>query len=261
MLETKNKYYHKARSAISNNAQYSIAAINEFASYTVAKTSAIIKNTSEVLLNKEIVDALTSIQSKFELKAEKWRIRRQCLKNSNDNSKEEYANEEAPDVKLISDTIRYFNSRYHGNASRYFEKLSPEERVIELRTVAVYLAAQSEIHLAKVDFFFPNISNGHIGGYFDRDTHTFYINIAKICSRNGRTVTDVILTIAHEIYHARQFNAVLGVCDYGYSSKRIFEWGENFNNYFSVEYGPLYFYQPVELSAYKYEYSISKALR
>jgi hypothetical protein len=74
-------------------------------------------------------------------------------------------------------------------------------------------------------------------------------------------IEEQIYTIFHELKHARQWAAVLGEKDYGYSDELLQKWGENMQNYIPpYESDEAYRKQPMELDTFGFE-SILKGER
>ena len=98
-------------------------------------------------------------------------------------------------------------------------------------------------------------------GYYNWQSQAFHLNAAFLLSHQVELIEEQIYTIFHELKHARQWEAVNGEKDFGYSQETIQRWAENFKYYIpGDENDEAYRKQPVENDAYGFE-SILKGER
>ena len=220
----------------------------------------VVANVADFCGNKELCESEKRLQKEYESKNEIWRRRLDELKVK-DRFETNWAEAESPDVKIVKEVTTFFDQRYEHKAKKTIASMSPLERTKEVEDVALKLGEIMGVKVNRVIIYIPDHQENNYCGYYNRSEETININIRQLFSEDSRALVDVISTVAHELYHARQWNAVSGKEDYGYSAEKIVEWGENFLRYYPPEYGPLYYYQPLESSARGFENAIKDSLK
>lgn len=204
--------------------------------------------------------AIRERQHKAEEANRKW-VERGAELKTKDRFEAKHSYAEKPDHALSTNVNEYLSSRYAGSAREKIKNMSPKERCDEVRTVASELGDIYGVDVKTVNIFIPNSEEVRYAGYYCREDCSVNINMSQIFSEDPAVLVDIISTINHEFYHARQWNAVNGIADYGYSAARLAEWTDNFLHYYGPEFGPLYFYQPLETSARGIENAIKDELK
>lgn len=234
--------------------------IRQIGTQVAAGFNNIIADVAEFCGNQELCEKAKRRQKEFEAKNAIWRKRKEEL-IVQDRYEEKGGVYEVPDLKLVQDTVSYLDNRYCHQAPAMMVEMSPLERTKEVETVARDLGKIMGVEVTKVNIYIPGRENCNECGSYDRSTGEVNINISQLFSEDAEILVDVISTIAHELYHARQWNAVSGKTEYGYSAEKLVSWGGNFLQYYPPIYGPLYYYQPLEADARGYENAIKDSLK
>ena len=252
--------YEKLIKRVNTKLQRTEVWIKETSSQIAAGFNNIIADVAEFCGNQELCKNAKRRQQEFESKNAKWSKRKEELRVQ-DRYEEKGGTYEIPDLKLVQETISYLDKRYCHNAPAKMVEISPLERTKEVEIVAKDMGRIMGVEVTKVNIYIPSRENYNECGSFNRNTGEVNINIRQLFSENEEILVDVISTIAHELYHARQWNAVSGKVEYGYSAEKLVSWGGNFLKYYPPICGPLYYYQPLEADARGFENAIKDSLK
>lgn len=225
-----------------------------------AEVNQVISDVARFCGDEQLYSSAKKRQQDFEKQNEIWRKRRDELKVK-DRYEAKGGCSETPDAQIVKETICFLDQRYERHARERIKGMSPLERTKEIETVAKELGGIFGVEINKVNIFIPDKDHIYNCGSYDRSEGVININISRLFSDDERVLVDVISTVAHELYHARQWNAATGKIDYGYSSEKLIIWANNFLQYYPPEYGPLYFYQPLEADARGLENAIKDSLQ
>ena len=220
----------------------------------------VIADVAEFCGDEKLCSAAKKRQQEFERQNGIWRKRMDELKVK-DRYEAKGGCSETPDIQLVKDVTLFLDHRYERQARKRIKDMSPLERTKEVETVAMEFGKIFGVEIKKVNIFIPDKKQINNCGSYDWSEGTVNINISQMFSDDERVLVDVISTVAHELYHARQWNAAIGKKDYGYSSEKQLIWANNFMQYYPPEFGPLYYYQPLEADARGLENAIKDSLR
>lgn len=163
------------------------------------------------------------------------------------------------DQELGKKCQAYVDRNFPYGLSHELEQI-PENDREEFLTAHIHnIASIMEVSVNDVVFFIPsNEDELQTRGAYDREEGKVYINAAFIYYLSEPKLTEhVLITIFHELKHARQYAAVFDDIDYGYSKELLLEWALNMKYYITCEESDrAYRRQPIEKDAYGWSYTI-----
>ena len=139
---------------------------------------------------------------------------------------------EKPDIELSQKCKDYLSDTFPDGIKEKLRDMSGEERIDFFYMVEQKAEEIMDVHVDTVRFYQtdekPYCYNC---GSYCHDDNSIRINANFIVCDDLSLVEEQIYTIFHELKHARQWSAVLGEKDYGYSKDQLVLWAENFNTY------------------------------
>ena len=171
-------------------------------------------------------------------------------------------NPEPPDVILSQSLISWFAEADIVNS---IKNLSEEGKIDYLQnTLRPKLNEIMGINIPQYSWFDRDTkfydANGNLidfsttfGFHYadEQNQHFMYINSDYLSSNDDNAISILLNTILHESKHARQYDAVNGLSDFGYSKELLDSWSINFQKYISSEESDEgYMKQPIELDAW-----------
>lgn len=162
---------------------------------------------------------------------------------------------EKPDIELSQKCKDYLSDTFPDGVKEKLRDMSKEERTDFFRMIEKKAEEIMEVHVDIVDFYQTDEKpDCYYCGSYSHEDNSFRINANFIVCDDLDLVEEQIYTIFHELKHARQWSAVLGERDYGYSKEQLLLWAENFNTYIPpVISDELYRKQPVEMDTFGFE--------
>ena len=162
---------------------------------------------------------------------------------------------EPVDVELGHRCKEYINQTFPNGIKEKTANMSQEELLSLFQQIESDAENLLGVHVDEVDFYTEaEPPQDRYFGYYSHDDNSFHINAMYILSGDQDLIQEQIYTIFHELKHARQWAAVLGEQDYGYSREQLLAWGENLQHYIPpCVSDELYRKQPVELDTYGFE--------
>lgn len=163
---------------------------------------------------------------------------------------------EQPDVDLTRKCAKYLNDKFPDGFTAYYHNSTVNERIELTRTMTYELAELYGVTISDVVFFNPDTERDmRTAGLFSPNDNSVHLNSSLLNSPNRVSFTDMMLTVMHELKHARQWAAKSGWYDYGYSPELLFSWSANWldGNYidFMVD-DEGYRKQPLEADAFAF---------
>lgn len=92
-------------------------------------------------------------------------------------------------------------------------------------------------------------------GYYETSNNTLHLNVSLLFNENWRMTAESFLIIFHELKHTRQWAAINGWEEYGYSPEILYSWALNWKNenYVSMlENDEWYRKQPIEFDSFAF---------
>lgn len=163
------------------------------------------------------------------------------------------------DQELREKCQAYVDINFPYGLCHALEQIPEEDREAFLKEHICSISSLMEVKVNDVVFFIPsNEEEMNTRGAFDRESGIVYINAAFIYYLEAPQYTEhVLITIFHELKHARQYTAVFDGADYGYSRELLLEWALNMKYYITNEESDrAYRRQPIEKDAFGWSYSI-----
>lgn len=133
------------------------------------------------------------------------------------------------------------------------ENLSNEERKEFILELVNSFSEIMGVEIDNIVLFSPHCREDlEILGQYDRETNQIFLNDFFISSLEVPQLTEhVTLTILHELKHARQYNAVMGINNYGYDNTLLESWKYDFAFYVcAYESDEAYRKQALELDTF-----------
>lgn len=160
------------------------------------------------------------------------------------------------DIQLRKKCDDYIRDKFPNGFDYYYYNSTVDERVEMVKSIAVELSAIYGIKLYNVNLYVPDPGSNHKTlGYFNPNDNSIYMNVSYIYRCDIRSTAEVFIGILHELKHARQWSAIQGWQDYGYSAELLYEWALNWKpgNYIEPEESDEgYRTQPLEFDAYAF---------
>lgn len=127
-----------------------------------------------------------------------------------------------------------------------------EERISFIQTTFQEIASIMEVDVEQFEIRPFNQEWRSVFGFYNREKNCIWLNDTFLRDLSVPEYTEhLLLTIFHELKHARQYAAVLDQVDYGYSEELLSEWALNMKYYISFqESDEAYRKQPLELDAF-----------
>lgn len=162
-------------------------------------------------------------------------------------------NPEQPDI-VLSQSLRSWFAE--ADVENSMKRMSIDEKKNYIQnTLRPKLNQIMGLNLPEYEWFDSNDSTSF--GYYSFNKRSLSINSDYLKSNDDRTIALLLNTILHESKHARQFDAVTGQSDFGYSQELLESWWNNMNNYISYEESDEgYMKQPIELDAWMFSEEI-----
>lgn len=159
-----------------------------------------------------------------------------------------------PDQKIATESKEYLDRKFRIGIKETIKHQSPEQRIETVKDVIQEAARIMDVKVDKVDFYQPEGEMKRVCGYYDRTENSLNLNAYMITGDNLALVEEQIYTVFHELLHARQWAAVTGKKDYGYTPEKLLEWAINFQHYIPCTVDDeLYRRQPLERDAFGFE--------
>lgn len=159
-----------------------------------------------------------------------------------------------PDQKAARRAKEFIDTKFSRGVKETLRGQNPTERIETMQHVVQEASNILDVKVNRVDYFEPDASHASTCGYFDRSDNSLHLNAYMVTSDHPELAAEQIYTVFHELIHARQWAAVTGKKDYGYSPETLLEWANNFNNYISPnESDREYRRQPLERDAFGFE--------
>ena len=163
---------------------------------------------------------------------------------------------EKPDIELSQKCKDYLSDTFPDGIKEKLKNMSSEERIDFFKAVEKKAEEIMGVHVDTVDFYQTDEKPDcyYCGSYCHSD-NSFHINADFIVCDDLDLVEEQIYTIFHELKHARQWSAILGEKDYGYSKGQLLLWRENFDDHYipPAISDELYRKQPVEMDTFGFE--------
>jgi len=162
---------------------------------------------------------------------------------------------EKPDEEVLS-KCKGIIDKHFSNGKISFSGMSPKERGEKMQEIFEDVAEAMDVDVKRIKWMKPKTQEefGLLGAY-PPGADYIKLNGAYVVLDNPDQHEDIVLTVFHELYHARQWEAVL-FREYGYSNDRLSEWYLNYRpgNYIGPNVDDeAYRKQPVERDAYRFE--------
>ena len=163
---------------------------------------------------------------------------------------------EKPDIELTKKCAKYIHDKFPNGFAAYYHNSTLDERIDLVRTMTYELAEVYGVNISDVVFFTPNIEREiRTAGQFSPNDNSVQLNFSLLVSPNRASFTDMMLTVLHELKHARQWAAKSGWYDYGYSPELLFSWSANWINGNYIDFmvdDEGYRKQPLEADAFAF---------
>lgn len=164
---------------------------------------------------------------------------------------------EEPDIKLREECIKYVKQKFPHGFEYYYNNSTIDERVEMLKQVTEELCDIYGVKLNDIILYTPDDEyKQRTAGYFSPNDNTLNLNVGLLFQEDMAMSSEAFLTIFHELKHARQWSAIRGWQEYGYSSELLYSWAVNWKNenYVSfMECDEGYRKQPLEFDAFAFE--------
>lgn len=163
------------------------------------------------------------------------------------------------DQELSKKCQTYVDRYFPYGLCHEIEQIPENDREEFIKEHVYSLASLMGVKINDVICFIPsNEEEMNTRGAFDRDSGVVYINAAYVYYLDHPQYTEhILITIFHELKHARQFAAIFDGVDYGYSRELLLQWALNMKYYISNEESDrAYRRQPIEKDAFGWSYTI-----
>lgn len=194
-----------------------------------------------------------------------WRQKRRYLEENQEyvDQLEEFDSAyhpEQPDLDVAEKSKEYLSEVFPNGVEERTKGMSNEEILELFRSIEKSAEEIMGVDVSDVDFYTTEeVPTCNYCGYYVHDGNSLHVNAAYIFSGRPELIEEQVYTIFHELKHARQWKAILGEADYGYSDEQLRSWAENFQHYIPCAVSDeLYRKQPVELDAFGFESLIRK---
>lgn len=159
-----------------------------------------------------------------------------------------------PDQKAARKAKDFIDRKFSKGVKETLQNQSSTERVETMQHVVREASDILDVKVSRVEYFEPDREHAGVCGYYNRQDNSLHLNAYMVTSDHAELAAEQVYTIFHELIHARQWAAVTGKKDYGYSPETLLEWAENFNNYIPcTESDRDYRRQPLERDAFGFE--------
>ncbi len=162
---------------------------------------------------------------------------------------------EQPDIIVAQQCRDYLSEVFPNGIKEKVSQMSQEEVLELFKEIESNAESLLGVHVDIVDFYSTDEQPicGYCG-YYSQSDNSLHVNAALLLSGNAELIEEQVFTIFHELKHARQWAAVMGTADYGYSDELLRSWAENMQSYIPPYEGDeLYRKQPLELDTYGFE--------
>lgn len=141
------------------------------------------------------------------------------------------------DIVLAHKCQAYIDAHMPNGLVDVLKDMSFEERKEYVSAITKDFAEIMDVDISDVMFFSPRYREELFYlGQFERDSNTIVLNDAFLSTLEAPELTEhVVLTILHELKHARQYSAVMGNNDYGYDQALLDDWRYDFAFYIHPE--------------------------
>lgn len=164
---------------------------------------------------------------------------------------------EEPDIQLRNKCVEYINQKFPHGFEYFYLNSTVDERVEMLKSMTEDLSDIYGVKLNDIVLYTPdNEFKQRTAGYYSTDENTLNLNVSLLFQENMTMSAEAFLTIFHELKHARQWFAIKGEQDYGYSPELLYSWAINWKNenYITfMESDEGYRNQPIEFDAFAFE--------
>lgn len=163
-------------------------------------------------------------------------------------------NPEESDIVAARKVKAYLDENYGSNIGQAIVGMSSDQRIETFNEIVRKTEDILEVEVKDVVFFQPERGQERLCGSYNREDNKIYLNELMITSDHPEQIQEQVYTVFHELMHARQYAAITGLKDYGYSKKLLLEWANNFRDYTSPYVNDeLYHKQPVERDTFGFE--------
>lgn len=162
---------------------------------------------------------------------------------------------EKPDVIVAQQCRDYLSETFPNGIKEKVGQMSQEELMELFKDIESNAESLLGVHVDVVDFYTSEEQPicGYCG-YYSQSDNSLHVNAALLLSGNVDLIEEQVYTIFHELKHARQWAAVMGTADYGYSDELLRSWAENMQSYIPPYEGDeVYRKQPLELDTFGFE--------
>lgn len=158
---------------------------------------------------------------------------------------------EQPDIALSNSLKSLLNQL---DAINTMKTMSHNEKIDYVQnTLRPMINNTMGINMPEYNWMSQSRAGAHVLGYYSERDRAITLNSEYLKDNDDAVLTILLNTIIHESKHARQWDAVAGRADFGYSKNLIDSWRKNFYNYISsAESDEGYMKQPVELDAWMF---------
>lgn len=192
----------------------------------------------------KIVETYNDVKTKVKEKIKEYKVR----------SKHPGYVPTKPDQKIAEESKEFLDRKFRRGIRETMRNQTPEERIQTIKEVVKEASRILDVDVDKVDFYQLDSEMGKTCGYFNREENSLNLNAYMITCDRMDLVEEQVYTVFHELIHARQWTAVTGKKDYGYTSETILEWANNFVNYVPPTVSDeMYRRQPLERDAFGFE--------
>lgn len=163
---------------------------------------------------------------------------------------------EETDIHLRKKCDDYLRDKFPNGFEYFYYVSTLEERVEMVKSMAEELSVVYGVNLYQVNLYTPDPgSNLRTVGYYDPMDNSINMNVSYLFRCDIGSTAEVFAGLLHELKHARQWAAIQGWQDYGYSAELLYEWALNWKpgNYIDPdESDEGYRTQPLEFDAYAF---------
>lgn len=160
------------------------------------------------------------------------------------------------DIQLRKKCDDYLQKKFPNGFEYYYYNSTFDERLEMVSSITQELCTIYAVRLSRVNLYTPTPgSNPRTIGYYNPTDNSINMNASYLFRCDYRSTAEVFLGILHELKHARQWSAIQGWQDYGYSHELLYEWALNWRpgNYIEPEESDEgYRTQPLEFDAYAF---------
>lgn len=218
------------------------------------------------LVASTILDAAMQVVNSIIQRVQRWKERMYYLDQLQQFGEsldlEAVYSPEQSDIITAQRIANYLKSVFPNGFEEQLKNMTHDELMSFFKVFEKEVEKIMDVDISDVDFYVTNTSpqNGYYGFYSDED-RTLNINAAFIHSNNIELIVEQLFTICHELKHARQFAAIRGEKDYGYSEQQIDSWKVNAAYYIPPALDPEWYRkQPLELDSFGFEQYIRNLL-